>query len=152
MRNPFARQKLQPQWPERTGRPRVLYENADGALEWVVTKALQNVGYDTAVCGGPTQLPGGRCRLEHEGRCALAEGADVIVCGLGLGTHGRPVVASLKQCLPTTPIVVEAMPVDVEHHPDFLEGCQVVSRFASAQTLVSAVASALDSATPTLKS
>lgn len=42
------------QWPEQTGKPRVLIENPDGADLWAHAEVLRKAGYDVATCVGPT--------------------------------------------------------------------------------------------------
>lgn len=114
------------EWPGRQGRTRVLVEEADPALGWAVQKLLQNEGYDVAVCGGPEAL--GRCFLVEDGRCPLAEGADVILNSLSLSQpDGREVVAALRARLPGTPIIVGVPQPQAANHAALLEGCRLMA-------------------------
>ena len=59
MRSLFGRKKLPRsihpgEWPEQTGKPRVLIENPDGADLWAHAEVLREAGYDVATCAGPT--------------------------------------------------------------------------------------------------
>lgn len=113
------------EWPERQGRARVLVEEADPASGWVVEKLLQNEGYDVAVCGGPEIL--GRCFLVTDGRCPLAEGADVVLNSLSLSQPDRrEVVEALRARLPDTPVIVGVPLPQAAKHAVLLEGCRLM--------------------------
>jgi hypothetical protein len=102
-------------WPERRGRARVLIESPDAAVLWAHEEILREAGYDVAGCTGPTAgaadagfqhrsfvLEGAEpatptvrrlCPLVEGQRCALVEGADVIVSSAGL-VDGERIIAS----------------------------------------------------------
>jgi hypothetical protein len=88
------------EWPEQTGKPRVLIENPDRGDLWAHADLLRQAGYDVAMCGGPTaetehvrwfrrlyradpqpmeHQEHMLCPLVAEGHCPLVEGADVVV-------------------------------------------------------------------------
>src|SRR6266849_1997886 len=120
VRSWFGRQRsprsLHPEeWPERSGKPRVLIENPDRADLWAHADVLGKAGYDVATCAGPTAEtehvswfrrrprswadPQPRehqqrtvCPLVEEGQCPLVEGADVVVSTTQL-TDSREVLA-----------------------------------------------------------
>ncbi len=106
------------EWPEPSGRPRVLIENPDRADLWAHADLLREAGYDVATCGGPTAetltVPWFRrrhlhladspsserrerllCPLLAEGQCPLVEGADVVVSTTAL-TDSREILATLS--------------------------------------------------------
>ncbi len=89
-------------WPEPSGRPRILVESPDRADLWAHAETLREAGFDVAVCAGPVDPtePEGKtattCPLLSNGRCSLAEGADVLVTSADLldaeelvGAHAR---------------------------------------------------------------
>jgi hypothetical protein len=115
-----------PDWPVSTGRPRVLVEAADGAVRVAVKRILDAAGYEVAGCGGPEAFRGGACPLVEEGRCSLAEGADVILNSLGLGmAESCAVLAAVRERVPDTPVVVEVPQPQLAYHRDELAGCWV---------------------------
>lgn len=119
------RKRAPGEWPERQGRARVLVEEADPASGWAVQKLLQNEGYDVAVCGGPEIL--GRCFLVEDGRCPLAEGADVVLNSLSLSQPDRrEVVEALRARLPGTPVIVGVPQPQAAKHAALLEGCRLM--------------------------
>jgi hypothetical protein len=83
------------EWPERSGRARVLIEHPDGMALWTEAEALREAGYDVAVCKGPSE-EAGACPLLAEGRCALADEADLVVTTPSL-QDGRRIVAALAE-------------------------------------------------------
>lgn len=88
----------------------MLVENPDGAVLWASDRILSRDGFKVVVCSGPggepNAFPGGGCLLAETGRCPLAERADVVVFGLGLG--GRDVLSALRDRYPETPLVIDA--------------------------------------------
>jgi hypothetical protein len=77
------------EWPEESGRPRVLVEDPDGAVLWAYTRILEEEGYDVAGCQGPTGVGGDGlartcCPLLAGCGCPLVEGADVVVSSTSL--------------------------------------------------------------------
>jgi hypothetical protein len=136
----------QPRWDERgDGRLRVLVENPD--FGFAAERVFEAAGYNVAVCGGPERLRGHRCPLVTEGRCALAEGADVIVHSLN---PARPEHAAVLRALrarhPTTPLIVEVPSPALVRHTALLQGCTIMEMPATRDKLVSTVASSLDRA------
>ena len=83
------------EWPERSGRPRVLLEHPDGMALWTEAEELRKAGYDVAVCKGPSE-EAGACPLLVEGRCTLADGADAVVTTPSL-QDGRRIIAALAE-------------------------------------------------------
>jgi hypothetical protein len=104
------------EWPEQTGKPRVLIENPDRADLWAHADVLREAGYDVAMCGGPTPEPAPVtwfqrlfradpepaepqqrtfCPLVAHGHCPLVEGADVVVSTTTL-TDSREIHAQLR--------------------------------------------------------
>ena len=111
----------------RSGRARVLVENADGAEQWACEGILGRAGYEVAVCGGP-DAHGAPCPLVERGECDLAAGADVIVNGFRLAEpRNQDVIRALRAHRPGTPLVVEAAVQEIERHADVLQGCTVAS-------------------------
>lgn len=127
------------EWPERSGRPRVLVENPDGADLWAHADVLRDAGYDVATCAGPTgeteRLSRFRrrylnwadpqplerrertvCPLVAEGRCPLVEGADVVISTTRL-TDSREILARLS-ARTSPPLVVEGTSSDFERDRD----------------------------------
>jgi DNA-binding NtrC family response regulator len=114
------------QWPERRGEARVLVENPDGAEQWALHSILAAAGHDVAVCVGPNRARGVRCPLVEDGRCALAEGADVVLSSLSLSQlESREVIRALRERLPATPVIVAAPPARATLYADTLEGCSI---------------------------
>ena len=77
------------EWPEESGRPRVLVEDPDGAVLWAYTRILEEEGYDGAGCQGPTGVRGDGlartcCPLLEGYSCPLVAGADVVVSSTSL--------------------------------------------------------------------
>jgi hypothetical protein len=140
-----------PEWDEhRDGRPRALVENPDFGVGFAIERVLAAEGYDVSVCGGPDRLRGHRCPLIAEGRCGLAEGADVIVHSLNPDRlEHLTVLRGLRSRYPHTPLVVEVPTPAVERHRGVLSGCTVVAMPVTRDTLVSAVASSLRAPAPT---
>jgi len=71
------------EWPERSGRARVLIEHPDPATVWAEAEAMRDAGYDVAVCAGPTRASDRTskptaCPLLVDGRCALVDHAVVV--------------------------------------------------------------------------
>lgn len=128
----------------QAGRPRVLVEHEDGAVQAGAERILREGGYDVATCGGPTTFRRARCPVVTTGRCALAEEADVIVHALN---PDHPLNASVLQALkdryPETPIVVEVPGPAVERHTDLLASCSVLPFPMTRESLLDAVEAAL---------
>jgi len=133
-----------PGWTESTSKPRVLVEHEDGAVRSVAEKILREAGYDVAVCGGPTTFRRARCPVVTTGRCALAEGSDVIVHALN---PDRPLNASVLQALkdryPETPVVVEIPEPALRVHADLLAGCHALRFPMTRRSLLAAVDAAM---------
>lgn len=127
------------EWPEQTGKPRVLIENPDGADLGAHAEVLREAGYDVATCAGPTaeikRVPWFRrghlywgdsqpmerqertlCPLISEGHCPLAEGADVVVSTTQL-IDSREILATLS-ARSTPALVVEGTSSGVERDSD----------------------------------
>jgi hypothetical protein len=125
------------EWPEPSGKPRVLIENPDRADLWAHADLLREAGYDVAMCGGPTaeteRVPWFRrlfradpqpierqertlCPLVAEGHCPLVEGADVVVSTTTL-TDGREILATLS-ARPSPALVVEGTSSELERDSD----------------------------------
>ena len=131
-------------WSERTGRPRVLIEDPDGAILWASEDFLRREGLDVAVCGGPETMGCRRCPLVTSGDCALAEGADVIYTSLRWhNPESREVLRALRAQHPRTPVVVEIPEPDVKRFADVLTGCQVVHVPSERATMLGAIRDAL---------
>jgi len=137
-----------PEWHERgKGGPRVLVENPDLGTGFAIEQVLDRAGYDVAVCGGPDALRGHRCPLIAEGRCGLAEGADVIVHSLNPDRlEHLTVLRGLRARHPHTPLVVEVPTPAVKRHPGVLTGCTILPLPATRESLLRAVRSSLESA------
>jgi GNAT superfamily N-acetyltransferase len=73
-----ATDDLMPAWPPSDKRPRVLIES-HGLWDDAATTALRAAGYDVRRCllGRQRTRP---CPLLTQGRCRLAEGADIVAC------------------------------------------------------------------------
>jgi hypothetical protein len=100
-------------WPEPSRKPRVLVENPDGAELWAHADILREAGYEVATCAGPAEPASWHqrpttCPLVGEGRCPLAEGADVVVTTTDL-RDGAEIVAALGTSVPAA-LVVETRP------------------------------------------
>lgn len=124
------------EWPEPSGKPRVLIENPERADLWAHADLLRKEGYDVAMCGGPTAEPErvswfqrfGRgdpeppertlCPLIAEGHCPLVEGADVVVSTTQL-TDSREILATLS-ARQSPALVVEGTSSDLERDRDVI--------------------------------
>jgi hypothetical protein len=125
------------EWPEQTGKPRVLIENPDRADLWAHADHLRKAGYDVAMCGGPTKetervswfrrltlgdpQPMERqertvCPLVVEGHCPLVEGADVVISTTQL-TDSREILATLN-ARSSPALVVEGTTSDLERESE----------------------------------
>lgn len=139
----MRRKKRSPEWPETT-KPKVLLENPDQGMVWACERTLQRAGYETRSCAGPSgsrdAFPYGRCPLVENGGCALADGADVIVFGLGLSTRdGRAVLGGLRSLVPLTPVCIDAPEPEVSRNTSLVAGCTVIPFPDAGSGLVRAV-------------
>jgi GNAT superfamily N-acetyltransferase len=67
-----------PGWPRTSSGQRILVERRGWFADRRVA-ALRAAGHEVRQCSGPDRRTGRACPLVGEGRCALAEGADLIV-------------------------------------------------------------------------
>jgi hypothetical protein len=129
------------EWPEQSGRPRVLIENPDGADLWAHADVLREAGYDVAMCGGPSaeteQHERTVCPLVTEGRCPLVEGADVVVSTTRL-TDGREILGRLS-ARSSPALVVEGTSSDLKRHSDVIGDSLEITLPVLPQQLVEAV-------------
>jgi len=154
-------------WPQRTGKARVLIENPDRADLWAHAEILREAGYDVAQCHGPTKphehVPWFRrrpfeefepsetgeaptsCPLLVEGRCALVDGADVVVTTTALG-DGREIIAALSS-KGSPPLVVEGPEATLERDRDVTGAATPVVFPVTEKRLLTAVEDALASRT-----
>jgi hypothetical protein len=142
-------------WPEHSGKPRVLIENPDRADLWAHAELLREAGYDVAMCGGPTaeteHVPWHRrpfsadsrptervlCPLVTGGGCPLVEGADVVVSTTQL-TDGREILATLS-ARSSPALVVEGTSSQLEREGDVIGDSVEVTLPILPQQLVRAV-------------
>lgn len=88
-------------------RPRLLIEDGRPALAVSDFSLFQDAGFDVAFCGGPgDDLPADLtpCPLLRGQRCALVDGADVVLHG---PSAGRGVAAAIRRERPELPVVIE---------------------------------------------
>lgn len=98
-----------PSWPSKPGRARILIENPDGAQLWAHAGVLQEAGYETATCFGPSPEERIACPLISNGSCPLIETADVVISTTRLADGGE-VLAALHRCCSERLIVEDADP------------------------------------------
>lgn len=123
--------------------PRVLIEHADGDRADALAVSLRRAGYAVAICPGPA--PDDRCPLADDENCAAAEGADLVVSGLGLELAGtRDALAALRTRLPRTPLIVEAPLQHAARWYRLVEGCELVEPPASPDHVVERVRALLE--------
>jgi DNA-binding NtrC family response regulator len=132
-------------WPERMDwRARVLVENADAGVGFAMQRLLKDAAFAVECCGGPDHLRKHRCPLVEGGRCALVEGADVIVHSLNPDRADQAaVLRAIRELHPQTPVVVEVPRPAMEAHAALLEGCTIVPMPATRATITDAVRRAL---------
>jgi len=135
-------------WPGRMDwRARVLVENADRSVGYATQKLLIDEAFDVQYCGGPDLLRRQRCPLVTEGRCALVDGADVVVHSLNLDRPDHAaVLRRMRELHPDTPVVVEVPTPVLEKHADLLDGFTIVPMPATRVALTDAVRHALSGA------
>jgi hypothetical protein len=129
------------QWEQSaTQRPRVLIEHADYGVAFAAERILERKGYDLAVCGGPDHLRGARCSLVSQGRCELADKADVVVHGLNPDhAEYREVLCALRAHRPELPVVVEVKARVAQRHTGLLDDCTTLEFPMRSSTLEEAV-------------
>lgn len=130
--------------PEGPG-ARVVVECADGAEGWIVARALQRAGHAVATCTGPDRHAG-PCPLVDGRGCPAAEGAEVVVNLLGIGsTEVQQVMATVHEVNPGAAFVVRVAPADASRVSWLVEGCPstLVPPHTSTDAIVDAVSSAL---------
>jgi hypothetical protein len=127
-------------------RRRVVIEHDDGAWQSAAARALERAGFDVACCGGPRQLPRGRCPLVEGTGCPLIDQADVVVNGLGLrDPANRALLEALEATHPEIPLVVEAPRSALAAFADELDRCHTVPfPVRSSKVLVETVCDALE--------
>jgi hypothetical protein len=129
------------EWPEQSGRPRVLIENPDGADLWAHADVLREAGYDVAVCGGPDAKTEDHertlCPLITNGRCPLVEGADVVVSTTRL-TDGRKILGALS-ARSSPALVVEGTSSGLTRYSDVIGDSLQIMLPVLPQQLVEAV-------------
>ena len=136
-------------WSPRTGRPRVLLEDPDGAILAVTDSFLVGEGFDVATCGGPEAMGRRSCPLLSQGRCDLVEQADVVYTSLQWHhAQSRDVLQALRARHPRTPVVVEMTQPHVERFRDLLQGCYLVRVPAGRKAKVAAIRRALAGGVP----
>jgi hypothetical protein len=84
-------------------RPRLLIEDSAPALEISDFSVFRDAGLDVAFCSGPGSDPGA-CPLLRGQRCALVDGADVVLHGL---SPGLGVAAAIRRQRPQLPVLVK---------------------------------------------
>ncbi len=161
---PLFRRKSSPraihpgEWPEPSGKPRVLIENPDRADLWAHADLLRKAGYDVAQCVGPTAEAEHRpwfrrlfwadpepavreertvCPLVAEGHCPLVEGADVVVSTTQL-TDSREILATLS-ARKSPALIVEGTSSDLEKESDAIGDSVALTAPILPQQLVEAV-------------
>jgi hypothetical protein len=146
------------EWPEPSGKPRVLIENPDRGDLWAHADLLRKEGYDVAMCGGPTaateRTPWFRrlfradpepmerqertlCPLVAEGHCPLVAGADVVVSTTQL-TDSREILATLS-AKSSPALVVEGTSSELERDSDVIGDSVTIKLPVLPQQLVDAV-------------
>ena len=124
----------------------MLVESSDAVEQWALETAMEDAGYEVAVCDGPS-FHGAPCPLVRTGDCPLAGGADVIVNRFRLSEPAnQDVVRAVRARWPETPVVVEAMPQERDRNAELLADCQVVPGPQSTVGLLAAVHDALTEA------
>lgn len=84
-------------------RPRLLIEDDHPALAVSDFSVFRDAGLDVAFCSGPGDDPG-ECPLLRGRRCALVDGADVVLHGLSPGTG---IAAAIRRERPDLPVLVQ---------------------------------------------
>ena len=131
-------------WPPERTATRVLIEDPDGGSRVIFEQALRSSGYEVASCGGPRELPGGRCPLRRGNECVLVAGADVIYTNLDWHDHRCcDVLRSLVQQHADIPIVVAATAPARQVIEPFIDGCTVTHPPRRRTDVVAAVAQVL---------
>jgi hypothetical protein len=82
----------------------VLIESPDA---WAAARDLEAAGYEVVTCRGPG--PDERCPLLHDGHCATASAADVIVSDLPW-TDGAAIERGLRDRYPAAVVIAEPLP------------------------------------------
>jgi len=127
-------------------RPRVLIEHPDPEAGLELATALRGAGYTVAICRGP-ELSGEqptRCPLHGLEPCAVVEGADVVVTGLGFDREeSRGVLRGLRLRYASTPLVVQVALADALALEHELAGCTVLPQDAEPERVVAAVTAVL---------
>jgi hypothetical protein len=85
-------------------RPRLLVEDPDQALQVSDFRLFEEAGLEVALCQGPG--PSDPCPLMAEGRCRLAEEADVVLIGPGMEPYRAELAAAHHRTRPGRPVVV----------------------------------------------
>jgi DNA-binding NtrC family response regulator len=129
-------------------RPRVLVENADGAIASATENLLLSEGYDIATCSGPRGRRA-RCPLVTEGECAQAQEADVILYSLRINDPDcLDVLRTLRLAVPDTPVVVEIPQPQIAAYAADLVGCHILPLPYTRDSVRAAIGAALSDADP----
>ena len=137
------------EWPERSGKARVLIENRDPAELWARSEALREAGYDVATCTGPSEGEGEHkhCPLLEGRGCALVDGADVVMSTCAIA-ESRGILAALTS-QGTPRVVFEAPEPEFDRYRDVAEGAKLIAMPLTEQGLLDAVAEVAASLEPT---
>lgn len=118
----------------------MVVEHDDGLWQWAATGLLEAAGYEVACCGGPHELPDGRCPLVAGGHCPLVDGADLIVSGLGISQPAeRAVLVALRTRHEQVPVLVEIPAREISELHAVAPGCRTVPWPVCAKDLKAAV-------------
>jgi hypothetical protein len=128
-------------WPDRTGKTRVLVENPDGATLWAYADILREAGYEVATCAGEDHSgDGGRCPLLASGHCGLVEGADVVVSTCSLGSSDA--VLAMLAAKGAPPVVFEAPAPEVDRYAELAGDATLIAMPVTEDAFLAAVAEA----------
>ena len=102
-----------------------------------MARALTEAGFVVETCRGPAK---GTCPLVNGGDCAMAQSADVIVCGLHFANaESRAVLHAHEVRLPGTPVIVEASAWQAQEYSAAVRNAHVIEHPLSREKLVQAV-------------
>lgn len=133
-----------PKWSASGVRPRVVVEHDDAVWRWAAAGVLESAGYQVLGCGGPHAFADGTCPLVSEGRCALIEGADVVVNGLGIRHPANRDVLTTMRGASSVPVLVELPTTQRERLEADFPGCERIPFPVRPQDLVLAVHAAVE--------